>query len=212
MIPESYGEFVVIPFKASLDCGPCIRAWNIYCIPGAEGSDPSTWGTTYPVCCEDEDNCPALSNNTYTCSANNRSIALALALCPSEKKSCGNSTAFGFDAIGEKQSINIALVQGETWFRLPVASPHSSQMIQLGLTSRLSTTMMTIFLIPLTQPNPSRYLLLPTIPPVLSPPTAPMALCQAKVDNRGVKLTTSLLKLTLVFNRDLLCLLKPLKF
>ncbi len=52
-IPKSYGENVSIPYNGTLGCGACIRGGYIYCIPGAEGSDPSTWGTNKAVCCKD---------------------------------------------------------------------------------------------------------------------------------------------------------------
>ena len=68
-IPKSYGDNVTIPFNASLGCGACLRANYIYCIPGAEGSDPSTWGTNKAVCCKDKNSCPAISNKTFNCSS-----------------------------------------------------------------------------------------------------------------------------------------------
>jgi hypothetical protein len=41
--PKFYEENITIEFKATLGCGACIRGEYIYCIPGAEGSDPATW-------------------------------------------------------------------------------------------------------------------------------------------------------------------------
>jgi hypothetical protein len=113
-IPKSYGENVTIPHNATLGCGACIRGGYIYCIPGAEGSDPTTWGTSKAVCCKDKNNCPALSNKTFNCSSKYTNTMLAKALCPFRKNACGNNTAFGFDTTGDKQSINIALAEGET--------------------------------------------------------------------------------------------------
>lgn len=105
---------MTIPFNATLGCGACIRGGYIYCIPGAEGSDPTTWGTNKAVCCKDKNNCPALSNKTFNCSNKYTNTMLAKALCPFRKNACGNNTAFGFDTTGEKQSVNITLAQGET--------------------------------------------------------------------------------------------------
>ena len=57
--PRFYGDDVIFPFKAQLGCGRCIRGGYIYCIPGAEGSDPSTWGAgATSVCCKDAASCP----------------------------------------------------------------------------------------------------------------------------------------------------------
>jgi hypothetical protein len=38
---------------------------------------------------------------------------MAKAICPFNKRSCGNNTAFNFDSVGQKQSINITLNKGE---------------------------------------------------------------------------------------------------
>jgi hypothetical protein len=113
-IPKSFGENVTIPYSSSLGCGACIRANYIFCIPGAEGSDPSTWGTNKAFCCKDSTNCTFLTNKAYNCSNKYSSSFLAKALCPFRNSSCGNNTAFGFDSVGQKQSINISLAQGET--------------------------------------------------------------------------------------------------
>lgn len=42
--PKKYDDDLKIDFKANLGCGACIRGGFVYCIPGAEGSDPTTWG------------------------------------------------------------------------------------------------------------------------------------------------------------------------
>lgn len=39
---------------------------------------------------------------------------MAKAICPFNKKGCGNNAAFNFDTVGQKQNINITLNQGET--------------------------------------------------------------------------------------------------
>jgi hypothetical protein len=105
---------VTIPFNATLGCGGCIKGGYIYCIPGAEGSDPASWGSSKAICCKDNNTCPALSNNTYNCSNKYTSPILAKAMCPFRKASCGNNSAFGFDNTGESQSITINLTEGET--------------------------------------------------------------------------------------------------
>jgi len=52
--PKKYDDDLKIDFKANLGCGACIRGGFIYCIPGAEGSDPITWGAgKNTVCCKD---------------------------------------------------------------------------------------------------------------------------------------------------------------
>lgn len=51
--PKKYDDDLKIAFKPTLGCGACIRGGFTFCIPGAEGSDSTTWkaGLT-PVCCE----------------------------------------------------------------------------------------------------------------------------------------------------------------
>jgi hypothetical protein len=100
--PKVYGDDVKIEFKAQLGCGACIRGNYIYCIPGAEGSDPSTWAAgTNSVCCKDAASCPQAKDTKYLCSSTYSDPTLAKAMCPFNKKHCGNSTAFEFSAVGE---------------------------------------------------------------------------------------------------------------
>ena len=50
--PKKYDDDLKINFKAGLGCGACIRGGYVYCIPGPEGSDPTTWGAgKKSVCC-----------------------------------------------------------------------------------------------------------------------------------------------------------------
>lgn len=42
-VPKQYKDTDTINFAATLGCGACIRGGYIFCIPGAEGSDPATW-------------------------------------------------------------------------------------------------------------------------------------------------------------------------
>ena len=106
-----YGDDVKIEFKSQLGCGSCIKGGYIYCIPGAEGSDPDTWGGKKAVCCKDAASCTA--DKTYLCSNSYSDASLSKAMCPFKKSNCGNSAAFSFDSVGQKQSINISLPQGE---------------------------------------------------------------------------------------------------
>ena len=39
---------------------------------------------------------------------------MAKAICPFNRRSCGNNTAFNFDSVGQKQNINVTLNKGET--------------------------------------------------------------------------------------------------
>ena len=113
--PKFYGDDVKIEFKSQLGCGSCIRGGYIYCIPGAEGSDPSTWPTgTNSVCCKSSTSCPQASDAKYLCSSTYSDATLAKAMCPFKKDRCGNSTSFNFDAVGQSQDINISLPLGET--------------------------------------------------------------------------------------------------
>lgn len=113
--PKFYGDDIKIAHKAQLGCGACIRGGYIYCIPGAEGSDPSTWaaGTT-SVCCKDAATCTQTKDAKYLCSSTYSDTTLAKAMCPFQKSRCGNSPAFSFDQVGQQQNINITLPQGET--------------------------------------------------------------------------------------------------
>lgn len=99
--PKFYGDDIKIEFKAQLGCGACIRGGYIYCIPGAEGSDPSTWaaGTT-SVCCKDAASCAQTNDSKYLCSNSYTDTTLAKAMCPFNKDRCGNSTGFAFDQVG----------------------------------------------------------------------------------------------------------------
>ena len=115
-LPKFYAENATIGYKSDLGCGACIRGGYIYCIPGEEGSDPSTWPVGLkPACCKDSASCPQVSNTAYVCSSSYADTMLAKALCPFKKASCGtNSTVIDFAKTGEQQNINITLEIGET--------------------------------------------------------------------------------------------------
>ena len=107
--PKFYGDDIKIDFKAQLGCGACIRGGYIYCIPGAEGSDPATWPAgTNSVCCKDS-SCAQAKDTKYLCSSTYSDTTLAKAMCPFKPDRCGNSTAFAFDSVGQQQKINISL-------------------------------------------------------------------------------------------------------
>ena len=91
---------MTIPYKANLGCGACIRGGYVYCMPGAEGSDPTTWGTKQATCCKDATCAQAKDINNYNCSTNYNDPILAKAMCPFRASSCGNSSAFNFDSVG----------------------------------------------------------------------------------------------------------------
>jgi hypothetical protein len=46
-----YKDSDTIPFKAELNCGACIRGGYIFCIPGAEGSNYTTWQKNLRTTC-----------------------------------------------------------------------------------------------------------------------------------------------------------------
>jgi len=110
-----YGENVKINYKPRLGCGSCIKAGYIYCIPGAEGTDPSTWPPTLkPTCCKDLSSCPEASLSSYLCSNTYTDSTLAKAMCPFSKPNCGKSSSYVFDSVNQVQDITISLPQGET--------------------------------------------------------------------------------------------------
>ena len=49
----------------------------------------------------------------FNCSNSYTDAMMAKAICPFNRRSCGNNTAFSFDTVGQKQSINITLNKGE---------------------------------------------------------------------------------------------------
>ena len=113
--PKVYDDDLKVVFNANLGCGACIRFGYVFCIPGAEGSDTPSWGAgKKAVCCKD-DTCPQVKDTAnFNCSNSYTDPMLAKSICPFRKASCGNNTAFDFDAVGQKQDINITLNKGET--------------------------------------------------------------------------------------------------
>lgn len=102
VVPKFYGDKVNITYNSTLGCGACIRGGYIYCMPGAEASDPATWGTKKAFCCQNASNCSYTTNSTYTCSNTYSDKTLAKAMCPFVSSRCGNSTTFTFSQIGQK--------------------------------------------------------------------------------------------------------------
>ncbi len=112
--PKFYGDNVRIPHKAQLGCGACIRGGYIFCIPGAEGSDPSTWGTKKPNCCQNSTACPQLTDSSYICSNTYADPFLAKALCPFRKAACGGNNTVSFTDVNQEVKLAINLTEGET--------------------------------------------------------------------------------------------------
>ena len=100
------------PFNSSQTCQQCISSGFVYCIPGAEGSDPSTWGKKQPVCCQDMSTCAQAK--TYTCSNSYSDPTMAYAICPYYPTSCGQFQAFNFTVVGQQQNQTLTLKQGDT--------------------------------------------------------------------------------------------------
>jgi hypothetical protein len=69
-VPAKYDDDLKIQFKANLGCGACIRGGYFYCIPGAEGSDPESWGAgKKSVCCKDR-TCAQINDTVnFNCSS-----------------------------------------------------------------------------------------------------------------------------------------------
>ena len=84
--PSKYDEKLSITYSADLGCGSCIRGGYVYCIPGAEGSDPATW-TVYKsdICCRDASCIQAKDILNYNCSNTYSDSLMAKALCPFSK-------------------------------------------------------------------------------------------------------------------------------
>lgn len=113
-VPKYYEDAITINFNATLGCGACIRGGYIYCMPGAEGSDPSTWGTNKSVCCQNAANCPTLTNKAYNCSNQFTDKVLAKGMCPFKKSACGENSSFDFTEAGQTQVLDINVPLGET--------------------------------------------------------------------------------------------------
>lgn len=115
VVPKQYDDDLKIIFNANLGCGACIRGGFVFCLPGAEGSDTPSWGAgKKAVCCKD-DTCPQVKDTAnFNCSNSYSDPMLAKNICPFRKANCGNNTAFDFDAVGQKQDVNITLTKGET--------------------------------------------------------------------------------------------------
>lgn len=109
MPPVFYGDDIKINHNTKLGCGACIRGGFIYCIPGAEGSDPSTWGGKNATCCADKANCKELNNTAYLCSSTYGDLMLAKAMCPFNKTKCGNAQNLDFTEVNQKQAISVTL-------------------------------------------------------------------------------------------------------
>lgn len=115
-IPKFFAENITLAYKDTLGCGACIRGGYIYCIPGAEGSDPSSWGTNKAVCCKNSTVCPQLTNKNFTCSNTYTDKSLAKAMCPFRRGAggCGSVSQFNFTNAGDSQKVNLTIPLGET--------------------------------------------------------------------------------------------------
>lgn len=99
---KSYGDKVNVNYNIDLGCGACIRSNYTFCIPSSsEVSEPSSWKSgTKAQCCKDD----ACVNNVlkdtsvrWTCSKRDYADSnLAMAMCPFDKKKCGNVSAINF--------------------------------------------------------------------------------------------------------------------
>ncbi|TNV78715.1 hypothetical protein FGO68_gene6715 [Halteria grandinella] len=112
-VPKFYEDTLKIAYNATLGCGACIRGGYVYCIPGAEGSNSSSWGGKTAVCCLNS-TCTQAKDKTYNCSSQYSDATQAKALCPFRTNACGNSSGFNFTNVGQSQNITINLTQGET--------------------------------------------------------------------------------------------------
>jgi hypothetical protein len=115
-IPKQYKDTDKINFADSLGCGACIRGGYIFCIPGAEGSDPSTWTAGVKSKCYQSATTLAAAKlaSPWTCSNTYADPTLAKGFCPFQGSKCGNIQSFDFADVGEKTNINITLAAGET--------------------------------------------------------------------------------------------------
>ena len=115
-VPNYFEDSYITPFADTLGCGACIRGGYIFCIPGAEGSDPATWpAATKPRCYQSATTLAAAKlATTWTCSNIYSDPAIAKGFCPFQASKCGSIQSLDFGEIGEKTSINITLAPGET--------------------------------------------------------------------------------------------------
>ena len=85
--PRQYRDSDKIPFKAGLGCGACIRGSYIFCIPGAEGSDKSSWPSNLRSTCYENNTTLAAANLAapWTCSNIYSDPTLAKGFCPFDR-------------------------------------------------------------------------------------------------------------------------------
>ena len=115
-VPNYFEDSWITPFADTLGCGACIRGGYIFCIPGAEGSDPATWPAGIKSKCYQTATTLAAAKlaSSWTCSNTYSDPALAKGFCPFQGSKCGNIQSFDFAEVGEKTKINITLAAGET--------------------------------------------------------------------------------------------------
>lgn len=115
-IPKQYKDTDIIKFAETLGCGACIRGGYIFCIPGAEGSDPTTWPAGIKNRCYQSATTLAAAKLAapWSCSNTYTDKTLAKGFCPFQGSKCGNIQSFDFGEVGEKTNINITLAPGET--------------------------------------------------------------------------------------------------
>ena len=83
-VPNYFEDSYITPFNDTLNCGACIRGGYIFCMPGAEGSDPKTWpAATKPRCYQTATTLAAAKlASTWTCSNIYSDPAIAKGFCP----------------------------------------------------------------------------------------------------------------------------------
>ena len=115
-IPKQYKDTDTIKFAEFLGCGACIRGGYIFCIPGPEGSDPSTWPAANRNRCYQSATTLAAAKlpAPWTCSNTYTDKTLAKAFCPFQANKCGAIQDFDFGDVGEKTTVKISLAPGET--------------------------------------------------------------------------------------------------
>lgn len=115
-IPKKCRDNTTITFSEALNCGACIQGGYIFCIPGAEGSDPATWPAGIRNRCYQSATTLAAAKlpAPWTCSNTYTDKVLAKEFCPFQGAKCGSIQNFDFGDVGENTNINITLAPGET--------------------------------------------------------------------------------------------------
>lgn len=76
-------EGYTITYANSLKCGQCIKGGYIFCTQGADGETVASGSSAATAtCCQDAQNCAALSDQSYTCSTTYSDAEFAMSMCP----------------------------------------------------------------------------------------------------------------------------------